>query len=545
MIKTGSVFNALLSCCLRHVPEYLVYCLPIRAPKSGKGHPLPSTSANYKKLKGVIKIFLQNILHLLEKVSQPDTDVFVLRQLLQLCRYFACFPKLNRLLLKLLLKRWSQGEEGVRVAAFLAIRKCAIVSPHPFIELALKGIYLTFIRNCKFSSANMRPTLTFMMNSVVELYRLDEVASYQHAFVYIRQLAIHLRNASLAKKKDSHLQVYNWQYLYAIRVWTKLLAEEVPPGSKEGLQPLIYPLVQVVMGVIQLIPTPRYYPYRFNCIQSLILLVEKTGVYIPLANAILDTLDSTEMKKRPAPSTSKPLVFENILKVPKSNLSTPQFQEAVLNLVNACSLRYFAAISYSIGFPECTFPVIVHLRKIVKASKASSVAKIVKPLIEKMEETAKYIQHERANVTFGPKDINAMETWSAVLKDKAATPVARHYKVWCTADAHRQRKMAAVQHVSGDDFRKQGRRDRDADSEESDEDNGFGASLAKRKTAKENGAATKKREKHKPAKKAAVEESLSAHDDDDDDNNNDDDNDDDDVLGDFSMKEFEFDEDSE
>eukprot|EP00041_Stephanoeca_diplocostata_P019762 m.429891 g.429891 ORF g.429891 m.429891 type:complete len:143 (+) comp21389_c0_seq5:1602-2030(+) len=74
---------------------------------------------------------------------------------------------------------------------------------------------------------------------VVELYRLDAVASYQHAFVYIRQLAIHLRNASLAKKKDTHLQVYNWQYLYAIRVWSKLLAEEVSPGTKDGTVPRV------------------------------------------------------------------------------------------------------------------------------------------------------------------------------------------------------------------------------------------------------------------------------------------------------------------
>jgi nucleolar complex protein 2 len=90
-----------------------------------------------------------------------------------------------------MLHRWSHSAESVRVSAFLVIRMSAIVSPYPFIDIALKGIYLTFIRNCKFPSPVVRPTLTFMLNAVVELYRLDEVAAYQHAFVYIRQLAIH------------------------------------------------------------------------------------------------------------------------------------------------------------------------------------------------------------------------------------------------------------------------------------------------------------------------------------------------------------------
>lgn len=264
------------------------------------------------------------------------------------------------------------------------------------------------------------------------------------------------------------------------------------------------------------------------------------GVCVCVATDILVRC-AMQMKKRPLPSTSKPLVFENIIKVPKSNLNTPQFQDAVLRQVNACALRFFTAISYSIGFPECTYPVTVRLRRVMKANKkATAVLKTVKPLIDKLEESARFIQTERANVTFSPKDVAAMDAWSATLQASGkASPIARHYKVWCAADANRRRKMEAVQDVRGSEFdtgSARGKRaaDDDSDAEESgeepDSDLNDDVAVDAEDDASDASSADEGDDTEAPAsrKKRRVADMG---------------DDADDILGDFSMKEFEFDDD--
>eukprot|EP00959_Pyramimonas_sp_CCMP1952_P073242 1531031-Pyramimonas_sp.AAC.1 len=50
-----------------------------------------------------------------------------------------------------------------------------------------------------------------MADCVVEMFGLDLAASYSHAFVAIRQLAVLLRQALQTKEKEAFRAVYCWQ----------------------------------------------------------------------------------------------------------------------------------------------------------------------------------------------------------------------------------------------------------------------------------------------------------------------------------------------
>ena len=67
--------------------------------------------------------------------------------------------------------------------------------------VCVQHLYAAYVRNSKFTSPTTLPFIQLMQQSLVEIGRIDVSLTYRYMFVYIRQLAIHLRNAVTVKKK--------------------------------------------------------------------------------------------------------------------------------------------------------------------------------------------------------------------------------------------------------------------------------------------------------------------------------------------------------
>ncbi|KAH8993178.1 Noc2-domain-containing protein [Lactarius akahatsu] len=442
-IDSPAVYDKLVRTALRYTPVVLEHHIPYKLLPNGR-YKAPTQTRKLKALQKLIISFFHNIIHIVSQLSDPELLKTAVTESTKMVPYVTSSRKTIKQYLKACLGLWSTADDRVRIASILAIRKLACATDESILDLVLKNTYQTLVKSSKNTSAHSLPSITLMKNSASEIFCLDHQAAYQHAFGYIRQLAIHLRSSMKLKTKDSYKQVYNWQYIHAIDFWSLLLGRacETSDGVKNSdLQPLIYPLVQVATGAIKLLPHPRSYPLHLHLVRSLIHLARHSLTYIPLAPHLLPILTATLASKSKA-STLRPLDFETTLRVPQQYLHTHVYTEGLAQETAYLTAEWLSVrvVHGSIAFPELVVPIVASLRRSLKAGHGGpKVSAATKALVERIEESARWVSERRAGVTFAPGQTAAVDLWEADLQFDDA-PLVKYVRV-LRKTRERQRKL--------------------------------------------------------------------------------------------------------
>ncbi|KAF4531941.1 hypothetical protein B566_EDAN006633 [Ephemera danica] len=445
-VSGSAVFNAILQMCILELQPALRRILNL--PTSGS-HGQPSKSKKWSKIKPSLMNYITNLVKLLSRVSSEHIQAVVLKHLHQMTPLVACFGNLSRVALRRLATMWSEGAtQEVRILAFLCIAKLACDRQNQQLEFVLKLMYVTYVRNSKFVSPNTLPGLNFMRRSLVEIFAIDEAAAYQHVFLYVRQLAIHLRNAITTQKKEAVQTVYNWQYINSLHLWCELLgnSSEVSP-----LRSLIYPLVQVVLGTVKVKPTAQYYPLRFHCARMLTLLSRRSRVFVPVLPLLLDVVVTFNVNKPSQKVSMKPLDLNCVLRASKVQQLENGYKDSVIEQIYCCLLEYLSVESSSIAFPDLVLPLVVQLRQFCKTCKVGNYNKKMKSLLDKIDENIKFVERERSSLTIKLSNTRAVHDWEQQLRSKG-TPLQTFHDSWTKAITQKNAQKVTQSHKIGNDF---------------------------------------------------------------------------------------------
>lgn len=454
VIESSKVFDQLMMKCLDHCHKAFHYHLldettakpdSIEADESedknedesSDNKPLApkllEKSSKWDDMKPILMSFFRSTLHILSEAKEPELLAIILKALSKYIPYLSPFPRLASAALKSLLALWSAPLESsedfqvVRLHAFLRIRQLALTQPFPFVEDCMKKTYLAYCRRAKFaapSSVAALPTLTFMGNCIVELYSLDYHSAYQHAFVYIRQLALLLRSALQKKTPESLQEVYCWQYMYSLKLWVAVLSAGAPQEDGATLKSLLYPLTEVIFGTSRLSPSTRYLPLRLQCVRLLQQLAAASETFIPTAPLLLDCLDFKEFHVTPqkvrssggaGPSSSSRALppLEQLLKLPSTDrqpcLRTLEQSEPAVAEVMSLLRREAELYRYSPGFPEYAAGMERRLRRFAKEVRQVRWKAYARGCLDVLERWSSEAVVGRAKLSEAPRDVSRLE----------------------------------------------------------------------------------------------------------------------------------------
>lgn len=360
------------------------------------------TGKGYQMVSSVIRHFLSTLLHLFQTTKNSVLLTYALKFLPRTLPYFVHSKNFTRKLLRCMLNLLGHEEEHIRFRALLIIREMAVLYPYPFLDLCLKGIYFTLVKNALNYDAHKFQTVEFLKNCIVELYGLDLNRAYHHAFIYIRELAITLRRA-LEPKAHNYSLVYNWRFINCVDTWCKVICTYHGAGD---MAELTYPLVQILIGMCQVQQSTKYVPAVFKVLQMMNSISRNVSCFIPIGPIVMNLFDTKEFSSKQFKKAPKLIDTDFSLRVPKQSMSTKDFQDYLHDEIIFSILDYLQIYSRSISFPELSYPLLRYIKQTLKKGQMQLHSqRKFKNLVQKITETSQLVAKKRMHTEFSVQEM--------------------------------------------------------------------------------------------------------------------------------------------
>lgn len=426
-IQSSAVYNRLMVNVFRKTHVSLSVLLGA----TSEGETVKVDEKKWKKHALMVRRFFGCVCYLLEQTTGQDIQQFVLRELAHYVPFVVPCPKTARRLLKALLKLWAKAlNPNVCMLAFVRIRDLALQMPFPFLETCLKGIFVTYMRNTKFTNEATLPHHVLLGNCVVELYGLNMASSYQHAFIYIRQLAIAIRKTIVSPSPDSFKAVLNWQFVNQLRVWTAVVCAY---PEENQLKALVYPLCQLLFALARVANTLKYAPMRFHCVKLLQQIAFATNEFVPTSPVLLELLTLQPFsssykghkaaggrgKKAAGGGARTELNLDLCVKLSASSLEDKRVHDQVISRLFELLQRECDVYKFHIGFPEFAVPLLLTLTKFAEAATVPKWRSLARGLIDSLKKRAEWVRNKRSGLDISPKDVAKIDAFLKSERDNA------------------------------------------------------------------------------------------------------------------------------
>lgn len=473
-VRDPDAFTLLIYLTLKDVPQAIQKLVKYKKGPHGV-RVIPENNQYVHTLTQVLKNHALSVLTLLNDITNTDIAALALLSLNEIFPFYLGHKRLVKKLVNEVVGLWlTLQDTETQIAAFAFLNNVSREFPTSVLEVVLRQTYSALVQASHKVTQRSLPLLNFCKNLAAELYGIDTTIAYQVGFEFIRQAAIHLRNLinQTLNAKEGYKIVYNWQYVSSLDFWSRVVSLH---GNEEtSLRQLVYPLVQVTLGTIRLIPTAQFYPLRFYLVRALLRVSQATGTYIPIFPLLAEVLTSSMFSKPPKSLKLAAVDFDANIKVNQAYLGTRAYFDGVADQFIELSAEFFGLYAKLVAFPELVTPAVLLLRRFLKKSKNGKFNRQLGQLVEKLNANAQLVTQQRLGVEYGPS--NKVEVANFMSSTEwELTPLGQYISVLRKAKEERERILRqAMEDEDRDERREKAKKAQeemeDVDMEDSDEE---------------------------------------------------------------------------